>query len=64
MFSLSKDKIDEVYVSLQENFNIEDYGYLNKYLGIDLDRRLDSSLYLRQPYLNEIILSMITGMDN
>ena len=34
----SKDKIDEVYASLQKDFKIEDDGELNKYLGIDLER--------------------------
>ena len=41
MFSPSKDKIDDVYASLQEYFNIEDDRYLNKYLVIDLDLRPD-----------------------
>ena len=41
MFSPSKDKIDEVYDSLQEYFKIEYDGDLNKYLVIDLDLRPD-----------------------
>ena len=41
MFSPSKDKIDEVYASLQSYLNIEDDGYINKYLGIELERRPD-----------------------
>ena len=36
-----KDKIDEVYASLQAYFNIEDDGDINKYLGIELERRPD-----------------------
>ena len=40
MFSPSKDKIEEVYASIQVYFNIEDDGELNKYIGIDLDRCL------------------------
>ena len=36
MFIPSKDKIDKLYASFQVYFNIEDYGELNKYLGIDL----------------------------
>ena len=35
MFSTSKDKIDDVYTSLQDYFNIDDYVELNKYIGID-----------------------------
>ena len=34
MFILYKDKIDGVYASLQEYFNIEDDEELKKYLGI------------------------------
>ena len=34
MFIPSKDKIDGVYASLQEYFNIEDDEELKKYLGI------------------------------
>ena len=64
MFSLSKNKIGEVYVSLQEYFKTEDDGYLNKYLGIDLDLRPDGSIHLSQPYLTNIILNMIPGMEN
>ena len=41
MFSPSKDKIDEVYASLQSYLNIEDDGDINKYLGIELERRPD-----------------------
>ena len=36
IFSLSKDKIDEVYASLQVDFKIEDYRELNKYPRIYL----------------------------
>ena len=39
MFIPYKDKIDEVYASLQEYFKIEYDGDLNKYPGIELDRR-------------------------
>ena len=41
MFSPSKDKIDEVYASLQSYLNIEDDGDIKKYLGIELERRPD-----------------------
>ena len=63
MFSPSKDKIDEVYASLQADFNIEDSGEINKYLGIELDRRPDGSIRLSQPYLTQININMIPGMD-
>ena len=43
MFITCKDKIDEVYDSLQADFNIEEDGEVNKYLGIDLDRRPSDS---------------------
>ena len=63
MFSPFKDKFDEDYASFQTDFNIEDDGELNKYLGISLDRRPDCSIYLSQPYVTKIILNIIPGMD-
>ena len=63
MFSPSKDKIDEVYASLQAYFKIEDDGELNKYLGIELDCRPDGSIHLSQSYLSQNILNMIPVMD-
>ena len=53
MFSPSKYKMDELYASLQKYFNLEDDGYLNKYLRIELDCRPDGTIRLRQPYLME-----------
>ena len=47
MFSPFKDRIDDVYASLQEDFNKEDDGDLNKYLVIDLERLLDRSIDIR-----------------
>ena len=44
-FITSKDKINDVYSSLGEKFKIEDGGYLNKYLGIELYRHPDGSIY-------------------
>ena len=58
-----KDKIDEVYTSLQAYFKIEYYGELNKYIGIDLDRCPYGSIHLKQPCLTQIIINMIIGMD-
>ena len=63
MFSLSKDKIDKEYASIKAKLKIEDDGELKKYLGIELYHHPDGSIHLRQPYLTQIILNMITGMD-
>ena len=63
MFIPSKDKIDEVYASIQEYFKIEDDEYLNKYLGIELDRRTDGSIRISQPCITQRIINMIPGMD-
>ena len=63
MFIPSKDKIDEVYDSLQEYFNIEEDREHNKYLGIELDCCPYGSIYLKQPYLTQTILNMIIGID-
>ena len=63
VFSPSKGKIYEVYASIQEDFNIEDYGELSKYLRINLDRHPDGSIHIGQPYLTQRILNMIPGMD-
>ena len=63
MFSYSKDKFYELYTSLQEDVKIEDYVEPKKYLGMELDRRPDGSIHLRQPYLTQIIRNMIPGMN-
>ena len=63
IFSTSKDKIYEVYASLQADLKIEDYGELNMYPGIDLELLPDGSIHLRQPYPTQIIINMIPGMD-
>ena len=63
MCSPSKDKIDELYASLQAGFKIEYDGYLNKCLDIELDRHSYGSIHLRQNYLTQIILNIIPGMD-
>ena len=64
MFSTSKDKIEEVFTSLQTEFKIEDGGDLNKHLRIELDHRPDGSVHLSEPYLTQRIIDMITGMEN
>ena len=55
--------MDEVYASLQPNFRIEDDGELKKYLGMELYRRQDGSIHLRNNYLTQRIFNMIPGMD-
>ena len=63
MFIPSKDKVDGVYASIQVDFKIEDYGDINKYLGIELNRRPDGSIHLSQTYLIQRILNTIPCMD-
>ena len=63
MLSPSKDKIYEVYASIQEYFKIEYDGELNKYFGIDLDHHPYGSIHISQPYITQRILNMITGME-
>ena len=63
MFIPSKDKIEEVYSSLQIESKIEDGRELNKYLGIELDHRPDKSIHLRQPYITQRIINMIPVID-
>ena len=63
MFSPSKDKIEEVYASIQTESKIEYDVELKKYLGIELGHCLHGSIHLRQPYLIQIIINMIPGME-
>ena len=42
---------------------MEYYGYLTKYIGIELDHSPDGSIHLRHPYLTQSILNIIPGMD-
>ena len=62
MFSTSKDKIYELYASLQAYFKIEDNGEPEKYPGIDLYRHPDISIPLRQPYPTQRIINITPGM--
>ena len=62
IFSPSKDKIDEVYAYLHEDFKIEDDGELKKYLGIYPYLHPDGSIHLKQTYLTQITLDMIPLM--
>ena len=45
MFSPFKDKIDELYASIQADFNIEDDGDIKKYLEIYLYHQPDGSIH-------------------
>ena len=63
MFSPSKDKIYDVYASLQVDFNIEGDGELNKYPGIDFYQRPYGLTHLRKPYLTQRIINLVPGMD-
>ena len=63
MFRPSKDKIDDIYASLQAYFKIE-YGGELKNLGIELDRLQDGLIHIIQTYLNQMIINMIPDMDN
>ena len=63
IFSPSEYKMDEVYASIQAYFKIEDDGDPKKYLGIELDCRPYSSIYLRHPYLTQINPNMIPGTN-
>ena len=58
-----QDKINELHASLKAYFKIEDNGYLNKYIGIEMYRRPDDSIHLGQPYLTQIIINIIPGVD-
>ena len=63
MFIPYKDKMDELYTSIQAYFKIEDDWDLNKYPGIELYRHLYVSIHLRQPYLTKMILNKIPDME-
>ena len=62
ILSTYKDRIDGFYTSLQEYLNIEDDGYIYKYLGIELDRLPDGLINLMQPYITQSIVKFVPGM--
>ena len=64
MFSTSKDKIYGFHAWIQADFKIDYNRGLNKYLGIELDRRPYVSINLNQPYLTQRIINLIPGMYN
>ena len=59
----SKDKIDALYASLQEYFNIEDDGEIKKYIGRDLEHRRDDTIHISQDYLTQWIINIIPVMQ-
>ena len=63
MFRTSKDKMDDVYASLQAYLKIEYDGELNKYIVSDMDRLPYGSINLRQPYLTQRIINIIPWTD-
>ena len=63
IFDPSKDEIDDVYDSLRGGLKIEDDGYINKYIGIDINRCPYGLIHIRQPYLTQSIINMIPGME-
>ena len=63
MFSRSKDKIDELYPSLQEYLNIKDDRELKKYIVMEVYRCPYVSIHLSQPYLTQRIPNMISSME-
>ena len=63
IFSTSKDKIDELYASLQAYFKIKYDVESKKYLGIELDLRPYGPIHKRQPCLTQGILNIVPGMD-
>ena len=58
-----KYKIDDISISLQVDFKIEDYVDPRKYIGTELDRHHYGSINLRRPYITQSIINMIPGMD-
>ena len=62
MFITYKDKMVNIYAYQQAYFKIEYGGEINKYLGIDLDHLPGGSIRLRQPFLDQSIVNLITGM--
>ena len=63
VFNPYNDKIYQVCAFLQEYSKIENDGYLNKYILIELYCSPDGSIHLSQPYLTQMILNMIPGME-
>ena len=63
MLSHSKDKIDGVHAYISADFKIEDEGDISNYLGIKMEHYADGSIHIRQPYLYQIIINLIPGMD-
>ena len=63
IFDPFKDEIDDVYGSLWGGLKIEDDGYINKYIGIDINSFSDGLIHIMQPYLAQRIINMIPGME-
>ena len=57
-----KGEMDNIIMSLKEDYDLTDEGNLNKYLGIKIEERKDGSRVLMQPLLMRRIL-MAVGID-
>ena len=57
-----KEEIDNIIMSLKEDYDLTDKGNLNEYLGIKIEERKDGSRVLKQPLLMRRIL-MAVGID-
>ena len=57
-----KGEIDNIIMSLKEDYDLTDEGNLNEYLGIKIEERQDGSRVLTQPLLMRRIL-MAVGID-
>ena len=52
----NKNEIDDIIISLKENYDLTDEGNLNEYLGIKIEKQKDGSRVLTQPLLMRRIL--------
>jgi hypothetical protein len=59
----SKDNIDMLIDELQSNFNVEDEGDLEDYLGVRVTKMKDGSIKLDQPHLIDSILRDLNLTD-
>ena len=63
IFIPSKDKMDDLYASLQAYFKIEYDREIKQYLGMKLDHFPHGSIHIRNPYLTQSNINLIPGIE-
>lgn len=64
IFSKDQKLTEETYQCLKKDFDLNDEGSIDKYLGIDIKRQKNGTIHLTQPSLHNQIVESMPGISN